>query len=507
MSSLLENPLRAKRAWWQGLRNRTILRVSFILLCLFLGMLIPLRLFFLESFLKIEHENMLVDINRAQKVIALRQSQLSETAFAWAAWDDAYEYIAAPDPAFIEANLPAETFSNYNFDLMLYIQASGKIVYGQYITPEQGELALPSELLNRLAAQPSLVQLSSPEDKRDSIILTQQGPMLVAIRPITTTRLQGPIRGSVLMGRLIRSGELEEMTQVTSFPFSIYSLKDPQLPADVRTAIADKAANTAIVQVLNQQNIAGYMVFPDMFGQAAIAIKIEQPRTIYAQGFRNTIYFLIALGVMGLLFGSLMLFIVQRQVLRRVTRLGREVQEVADGNNAATHVSILGNDEITDLAIAFNTSLDTLQRMEQEHLQSRLQEREQQEQIKLQESALNRLAVPLIPFGDRMVILPLLGELSTFRMTQIQEKLLEGVTARRSSMVVIDLTGVPTMDAIVAKDLLQIARMLRLLGAKVVLTGLSAAVAMILADLELDFHEVTICATLQEGANQALATA
>lgn len=72
------------------------------------------------------------------------------------------------------------------------------------------------------------------------------------------------------------------MTNLTRFPFSVYRLDDLQAPPDVAAAIAEAVPETPLVRVLNEQIVAGYVVFPDLFGQPVMVARVQQPRTIYA---------------------------------------------------------------------------------------------------------------------------------------------------------------------------------------------------------------------------------
>jgi rsbT co-antagonist protein RsbR len=129
----------------------------------------------------------------------------------------------------------------------------------------------------------------------------------------------------------------------------------------------------------------------------------------------------------------------------------------------------------------------------------------QEEVIRSQEATLRALATPLIPVGEGVLVVPLVGAVDAGRAKQLLEALLAGVAAHRARTAIIDVTGVPDLAMDVADGLLRAARAVRLLGAQAVLTGLSPAIARSLAGAGVDLAGLTTRATLRDGIAHALA--
>jgi PAS domain S-box-containing protein len=123
----------------------------------------------------------------------------------------------------------------------------------------------------------------------------------------------------------------------------------------------------------------------------------------------------------------------------------------------------------------------------------------QEELIHAQAAALEELSTPLIPISDAVVVMPLIGRIDTRRASQIMETLLTGVQAHHADLAIIDITGVNLVDTQVAHVLLQAARAVQLLGARVVLTGLRPEVAQTLVGLGVDLSGIVTRGTLQSG--------
>ncbi|ACL24816.1 PAS domain-containing protein [Chloroflexus aggregans] len=123
----------------------------------------------------------------------------------------------------------------------------------------------------------------------------------------------------------------------------------------------------------------------------------------------------------------------------------------------------------------------------------------QEEVIAAQERALRELSTPLVPISERAVALPLVGSIDQRRANLIIETLLEGVSNRGTEVVIIDITGVNTVDTFIADALIRAARAVRLLGAHVILTGISPEVAQTVVSLGADLSVFETRATLQDG--------
>jgi rsbT co-antagonist protein RsbR len=128
----------------------------------------------------------------------------------------------------------------------------------------------------------------------------------------------------------------------------------------------------------------------------------------------------------------------------------------------------------------------------------------QEEVIAAQRLALRELSTPLIPISDEVVVMPLIGAIDSTRVQQIMETLLEGITAHQADVAILDITGVQVVDTQVADALLRTALAVKLLGAQVVLTGISPVMAQTLIHLGADLSMIVTRSNLQEGIAYAL---
>ncbi|MFF2290959.1 RsbT co-antagonist protein RsbRA [Peribacillus butanolivorans] len=124
--------------------------------------------------------------------------------------------------------------------------------------------------------------------------------------------------------------------------------------------------------------------------------------------------------------------------------------------------------------------------------------------VSLQKIALEELSAPLIPVLEGITVMPLIGTIDTERAKQIMENLLTGVVKHRSEVVLIDITGVPVVDTMVAHHIIQAAEAVRLVGAKCILCGIRPEIAQTIVNLGINLNEVITKNTLKKGIEVAL---
>jgi rsbT co-antagonist protein RsbR len=129
--------------------------------------------------------------------------------------------------------------------------------------------------------------------------------------------------------------------------------------------------------------------------------------------------------------------------------------------------------------------------------------RERERIIRQQQDAIRELSTPVLQVRERILILPIIGVLDEQRANQLTEQLLAGIRNNRAKVVVIDITGVPDVDSTVANHLVQAVDASRLMGASVILTGLSPEIAQTLVTIGVDLGKMNTVGDLQGGVEEA----
>ena len=128
---------------------------------------------------------------------------------------------------------------------------------------------------------------------------------------------------------------------------------------------------------------------------------------------------------------------------------------------------------------------------------------ERERVIRQQQEAIRELSTPVLQVREQLLILPIIGVLDSQRARQVTEQLLRAIRANRAKVVVIDITGVPTIDSTVANDLVRTVDASGLMGASVIITGLSSEIALTLVNIGLDLSKMNAVGDLQGGIEEA----
>ncbi len=157
-------------------------------------------------------------------------------------------------------------------------------------------------------------------------------------------------------------------------------------------------------------------------------------------------------------------------------------------------------EEVTRRTSALQRALHTLEQQFAEQQQLRLALEQQREVIR-------GLSVPILPVTNEVLVMPLIGVVDRERLVDINQRALTAITETGASKLLIDITGVPVVDAEVASGLIKVFQAVRLLGGQVYLAGVRPEVAQSLVALTIDLHGIQTFATLQDALARALPAA
>ena len=124
--------------------------------------------------------------------------------------------------------------------------------------------------------------------------------------------------------------------------------------------------------------------------------------------------------------------------------------------------------------------------------------------LREQQKVVMELSTPVIRIWERILVLPLIGTVDSSRAMQIMENILIRISETESAVVIIDITGVPIIDTLVASHLIKTVAAVKLLGADTIITGINPEVAQTLVHLGVDLKEITTKANLSKGIEAAL---
>jgi len=364
------------------LRQKTLITIGITLIALIAILYGVSRTILLRSFAELETQTVRRNIERARSVLSESLADLSRSTADWAAWDDTYEFIENGNEDYIKTNLVDGTFSELNVNLMLFVNTSGEIIFGKGFDLIKNEtMPVPKCFLEHLSAHQTLLQHPDIEST-EGIVLLSDGPVLLSSHPIVTSEDEGPIRGTLLMGRYLDAREIGHLAETLHLSLAMHRFEDSRTRSDLQTSnLPMLKESPAVIRPINEHTVVGYAQLNDMYGDPALVLSVDMPREMYQQARASLAYFLYSFIGLGLAFIMITLFLLERMVLSRLARLHGDVSNIGTSRDLDEGVSLPGKDEFSGLADRINSMLEALRESQRslkrshEELERRVSER------------------------------------------------------------------------------------------------------------------------------------
>jgi len=332
-------------------------------------LLIISRFILLENLNKLERNNTRQDVERALSAYSYTLTDMESTTNDWSSWDDTYTFIEDGNDNYINSNLTDSTFTNTRINLILFINSSGRTVFGKaFDLNTNKETPVPNELQSYLS-DGSLLLMSPDSESPISglLLLSENPPLLIISRPILTSEDKGPVRGTLIMGRYFDVKEIDRLSKMTSLSLTSYRADEKDLPVDIQELYSSSTGDTAIItRQLDEQRNGGYALINDIYDRPGLIIEVDDHRDIYQQGIIAITYLIVAISIIIIAFGILAMVLADKQELNRLKKLAISVENIGTSGNLSKRVSMTGKDEISSLANNIDRMLAALQRSEDE---------------------------------------------------------------------------------------------------------------------------------------------
>lgn len=145
---------------------------------------------------------------------------------------------------------------------------------------------------------------------------------MIASRPIITSNDEGPILGSLIMGYYYDSTRLDNLAEITHLSLDMQRFNNSEMPSYFQEALPSLSEGTAtsitpIISVvpIDSNSIAGYTLFEDIYGEPALVLRIDVPRSIYQQGQTSVSYFFLWSLTAGIIFIIVIMLLLEKTVI------------------------------------------------------------------------------------------------------------------------------------------------------------------------------------------------
>ncbi|WP_340818622.1 CHASE4 domain-containing protein [Methanolobus sp. WCC4] len=345
--------------------NKTVVTLGIVFMFLFLLTASVTHYVFMTHTQQIENEVLEDNSLRVQRAFSNEIDHVDKSTYDWAAWDDTYEFVQNGNSEYIYSNLDSiETLLILDVNFILFYDNDGNLVYGRACDlTEEEEIPLPVSLLEEFDGNNIMLEQTSVSSSSSGIVVLADLPTIVVSRPIIQSNYEGPIAGTLIMGRFIDRSFVESIEEQTLLPIDIHYINDPGLPSDFGSIKEQALKENHVTLISNNGNtISAYFIIEDIYGETSLISRTELPRTIYKQGLAtiSTTFYLTLF--ISLTFALLLLLILKKDLLSRITSLRNGIRDIDLKADIKSRLDINGEDELTDLADSINSMLDSLQR-------------------------------------------------------------------------------------------------------------------------------------------------
>ena len=261
-----------------------------------------------DNFANLERQTIEKDAQRVERAIYAQLDDLMKLVEDYAFWDDAYEYMQTQDPAFIENNFLPESLDNLQVNFVLLVDTDGNILVNLFHPTGQDTLTeIPAETLLHIRAYQDSLLTDDVNLSRRGFVILHEGPTAFATSAMLPSDLNGPRRGTLIMGRILDDAYLAEISDDLRIDLFLAPYASPEAAA-VR---ADPNTFIAVTQISEDQ-IAGGVRVHELQGGDSFVIGFRLPRSIYASG-QSTTYILLGIFVIfGVICAALLIFLILR---------------------------------------------------------------------------------------------------------------------------------------------------------------------------------------------------
>ncbi|NQT03421.1 MAG: HAMP domain-containing protein [Planctomycetes bacterium] len=321
------------------------------------------RFLVLPSFVAMEHNEAQNKMRRCIGMIRREISDLNKLTKNWAASDQTYQSVEDRNSRDSSTNLGVESLTKNNLNLIYICDIRGNVVWGEIRDIETNEAIQLKELPGgRWSQTHPLLGHKTVQSYTTGIFLTERGPMLIASRPIITSRNEGPIRGTFITGRFLDDSVLEEVTAHVPVDLKLWTIADDFVPAEDREALNHlKAESQFHIRQARDNLLHVYTLFSDIQEVPALLMRADIPQDIRTKGVARLIRssFLSNLTA-GLSVMLVLLLLLRQTVVTPVRKLTSHVVAIGKARDMSARVSMQRSDEIGVLAQEFNCMVEQL---------------------------------------------------------------------------------------------------------------------------------------------------
>ena len=318
------------------IRSKVILLTGAIFLILGAAEVLVEKLVVVPSFAELERADARTAMRRIDYTLDRTLAELGVSATDWGNWADIYRFVQDHNPEFVAANITDLALRQLNVNLLVVVDRDGRFVHASDLNLDSDRpLGLDLTARRALPADfPWRANLRAGITAR-GLLLSNRGPLLLAAAPVLDGHGGGPVRGMVILGRLLSSAVVRTIGAQAQASLTLLA-PEPGAPAE---RLVEDDATTRVYRRLN-----------DLYGETILSLRVDVPRRISARGQLAVAYAstcLIAAAVVVLI---LLVVVLNRVILNPLSAVTHHAQALGEDADLTTRLDLRRKDEFGVLA-------------------------------------------------------------------------------------------------------------------------------------------------------------
>ena len=261
-----------------NIRKSTLISVNIAAFVFLIVLLVTTNIVIDNSFERVEKNEVLADLSRLFEAMDSELQDLVVSTSDWAIWDDTWNFVQNPNPAYIESNFTSNTFSNYGLKLVVIYDLERNIVFARYYDEDTEELVYPDqELTSFIQSSLSRHLANGSVVKSKGYIPSPLGGLVFAAVPIVRSDGSGPHAGYMLMakpvnGTVIAATEGFSGQKITAMELDMLSNPDLILRNKIAMVRADDP-----VHIKGRTSVSAYGISQGCGGERYVSDRAQFP--------------------------------------------------------------------------------------------------------------------------------------------------------------------------------------------------------------------------------------
>lgn len=321
---------------------------------------------YLTNMNELERDQFSLNIDRVTESINSSIKYLESKSADWAIWDDSYQFVQDGNKEFINSNFGSPvTFDSLKINFMSFVKNDGTVVFEKaYDLKDLTEIKVPDSMYRILDNQILESKLFASNVGYSGILILDEGPAIISVRPILNSLGEGEKKGTLIFGRFIDQQFINDLKAVTKQEkINFYDVNDPKLPEDEAEIVSELIKNGKVIKNASSVKNEGWGILEDIYGKPNIFYGIYGNRDLHQQAIKGVTVLGILLGGFTIFFTLAVWIILGRLVLNPLKKLADEINDIAKIKDFTSRLKITSNDEFGTLASDINTMLINLENL------------------------------------------------------------------------------------------------------------------------------------------------